>query len=51
MARFSRIEVALAMKETGIVPVFYHQDIEVCTKILKACLVFHVLCLVFGLKI
>ena len=37
MARFTRIEVALKMKETGIIPVFYHKDIEVCKKILKAC--------------
>ncbi len=37
MARFSRIEVALKMKETGIVPVFYNKDIEVCKEILKAC--------------
>lgn len=37
MARFTRIEVALKAKETGIVPVFYHQDIEICKNILKAC--------------
>ena len=37
MARFTRIEVALKMKETGIVPVFYHKDIEVCKKVLMAC--------------
>jgi len=37
MARFTRIEVALKMKETGIVPVFYHKDIEICQKVLKAC--------------
>lgn len=37
MARFTRIDVALQMKETGIVPVFYHKDIEVCKQILKAC--------------
>ena len=37
MARFSRIEVAQTMKETGIVPVFYHKDIEVCKAALKAC--------------
>lgn len=37
MARFTRIEVATAMKETGMVPVFYHQDIELCKRILKAC--------------
>jgi hypothetical protein len=28
MARFTRIEVALKMKETGIVPVFYSGDAE-----------------------
>ncbi len=37
MARFSRIEVALKMKETGMVPVFYHKDVEVCKKVVKAC--------------
>ncbi|NOU59719.1 bifunctional 4-hydroxy-2-oxoglutarate aldolase/2-dehydro-3-deoxy-phosphogluconate aldolase [Marinifilum caeruleilacunae] len=37
MARFSRIEVALKMAETGIVPVFFHQDIEICKKVVKAC--------------
>ncbi len=37
MARFTRIEVALAMKETGMVPVFYNKDIELCKKVLKAC--------------
>ena len=36
MARFTRIEVAQKMKETGIVPVFYHSDLEICKKILKA---------------
>lgn len=37
MAQFSRIEVALKMEETGIVPVFFHKDIEVCKKVVKAC--------------
>jgi 2-dehydro-3-deoxyphosphogluconate aldolase/(4S)-4-hydroxy-2-oxoglutarate aldolase len=37
MARFTRIEVALKMKETGMVPVFYHKDIEVCKAVVKAC--------------
>jgi len=37
MARFSRIEVAQKMYETGIVPVFYHKDLEVCKQVLKAC--------------
>ena len=37
MARFSRIEVALKMKETGIVPVFYHKDPVLCKNVVKAC--------------
>jgi len=37
MARFTRIEVTLKMKETGIIPVFYHSDIELCKKVVKAC--------------
>ncbi len=37
MAQFSRIEVALKMKETGMVPVFYNKDIEVCKAVVKAC--------------
>jgi 2-dehydro-3-deoxyphosphogluconate aldolase/(4S)-4-hydroxy-2-oxoglutarate aldolase len=37
MSRFTRIEVALKMAETGIVPVFYHNDAEVGKKVLKAC--------------
>ena len=37
MARFSRIEVVTKMKETGIVPVFYHGDINVCKKVVRAC--------------
>ncbi len=37
MARFTRIEVAQKMDETGIVPVFYHKDAEIGKKVLKAC--------------
>ena len=37
MARFTRIEVALKMKETGIIPVFYHKDTELCKNVVKAC--------------
>ncbi len=37
MARFSRIQVVVAMKETGLVPVFYHPDSEICKKVVKAC--------------
>ena len=37
MARYSRIEVAQVMKETGLVPLFFHSDIEVAKKVLEAC--------------
>ncbi len=37
MARFSRVEVILAMKQTGIVPVFYHPDPALCYDVVKAC--------------
>ncbi len=37
MARFTRIEVALQMKESGIIPVFYNPDKEICMSVMKAC--------------
>ena len=37
MAQYSRIEVATVMKETGLVPLFYHSNLEVSKKVLKAC--------------
>lgn len=37
MAKFTRIQVAQTMKDNGMVPVFFHKDIEVCKKVLKAC--------------
>lgn len=37
MARFSKIEVIAQMKSTGMVPVFYHADIEVSKKVMVAC--------------
>ncbi len=37
MARFSRIEVVIKMKETGIVPVFYHPDPDICLEVIKSC--------------
>ena len=37
MARFSRIEVVQAMEQTGLVPLFYHSDIDVAKKVVKAC--------------
>jgi 2-dehydro-3-deoxyphosphogluconate aldolase / (4S)-4-hydroxy-2-oxoglutarate aldolase len=37
MARFTRIKVAAVMEETGLVPLFYHHDIEICKNVLSAC--------------
>ncbi|NOQ92610.1 MAG: bifunctional 4-hydroxy-2-oxoglutarate aldolase/2-dehydro-3-deoxy-phosphogluconate aldolase [Flavobacteriaceae bacterium] len=37
MAKYSRIEVAQVMKNTGLVPLFYNNDIELSKKVLKAC--------------
>ncbi len=36
MAQYSRIEVATVMKNSGMVPLFYHPDVELGKKILKA---------------
>jgi 2-dehydro-3-deoxyphosphogluconate aldolase / (4S)-4-hydroxy-2-oxoglutarate aldolase len=35
--RFSKLQVLTVMKETGMVPVFYHSDIETAKNVLKAC--------------
>ncbi len=37
MAQFTRIEVAQKMKETGLVPLFYNRDVELCKNVVKAC--------------
>lgn len=37
MARFTRIQVALKMAETGMIPVFYHPNSEICKQAIKAC--------------
>ena len=37
MAKFSRLEVVTKMMESGMVPLFYHSDVEVAKKTLKAC--------------
>ena len=38
MARFTRLDVLNAMVEIGLVPVFYHPDLETAKKIVAACL-------------
>lgn len=35
--KFNKIQVLTAMSETGIIPVFYHKDVEVAKNVLKAC--------------
>ncbi len=37
MAQYTRIEVIQVMEETGMVPLFYHPDVELGKKVLKAC--------------
>jgi 2-dehydro-3-deoxyphosphogluconate aldolase/(4S)-4-hydroxy-2-oxoglutarate aldolase len=37
MAQFSKMQVMASAKETGLVPVFYHQDVEVAKEVVKAC--------------
>ncbi|KAB5485745.1 bifunctional 4-hydroxy-2-oxoglutarate aldolase/2-dehydro-3-deoxy-phosphogluconate aldolase [Flagellimonas hadalis] len=37
MAQYTRTQVAQAMRETGLVPLFFHRDIELGKKVLKAC--------------
>jgi 2-dehydro-3-deoxyphosphogluconate aldolase/(4S)-4-hydroxy-2-oxoglutarate aldolase len=37
MAKYSRIEVAQQMKDNGMVPLFFHSDIEISKKVLQAC--------------
>ena len=37
MAKYNKIQVISTMKETGLVPVFYHSDIEIAKQVVKAC--------------
>lgn len=37
MAQYSRIQVVKQMEESGMVPLFYHPDIDVAKQVLKAC--------------
>ena len=37
MAQYTRLQVVKAMEDTGLVPLFYHNDIEVAKKVTKAC--------------
>ena len=37
MAQYTKLETLSTMKETGVVPVFYHGDVEIAKKVVKAC--------------
>lgn len=37
MAKYDKIQVLTAIRETGIVPVFYNGDLEISKNVLKAC--------------
>jgi 2-dehydro-3-deoxyphosphogluconate aldolase/(4S)-4-hydroxy-2-oxoglutarate aldolase len=37
MAQYTRIEVANVMQETGMIPLFYSNDLSLSKKVLKAC--------------
>jgi 2-dehydro-3-deoxyphosphogluconate aldolase/(4S)-4-hydroxy-2-oxoglutarate aldolase len=37
MAQYTRLEVAQVMKNSGMVPLFYHSDLEVSKKVITAC--------------
>ena len=37
MAQFTRIEVASVMEQTGLIPLFFNNDVDIAKKILKAC--------------
>ena len=36
MARFNKIQVLSAMQATGMVPVFYSNDVEIAKKVIEA---------------
>jgi 2-dehydro-3-deoxyphosphogluconate aldolase/(4S)-4-hydroxy-2-oxoglutarate aldolase len=37
VARFNKLQVLATVSATGMVPVFYHKDVEVAKNVLKAC--------------
>lgn len=37
MSGFKRINVAMAMEESGLVPLFYNHDMQVCREVIAAC--------------
>ncbi len=47
MAKYSRLKVLTAIVETGLIPIFYHPDSEVATKVISACIAGGVRCFEF----
>jgi 2-dehydro-3-deoxyphosphogluconate aldolase/(4S)-4-hydroxy-2-oxoglutarate aldolase len=47
MARHSRLEVLTAMIDSGLVPLFYHPEVEVSRQVLRACVQAAVRCVEF----
>lgn len=47
MAKYSRLKVFTTMIETGLVPIFYNEDVDVAVKIVQACLDGGVRCIEF----
>jgi 2-dehydro-3-deoxyphosphogluconate aldolase/(4S)-4-hydroxy-2-oxoglutarate aldolase len=47
MAKYSRLKVLTTMIETGLVPLFYHDDPDVAAKVIFACLAGGVRCIEF----
>ncbi len=37
MARFTRLQVYSQIRETGIIPLIYHEDHQICFNVIKAC--------------
>ena len=37
MAKFDKLAVMKKIGDTGMVPVFYNKDLEVCKNVIKAC--------------
>ena len=37
MPRFARLNTLIAIKEVGVIPIFYNSDIQTCINIVKAC--------------
>src|ERR1700712_2861455 len=37
MARFTKVQVLETLESNGMMPLFYHPDLDVCKKVIRAC--------------